>query len=114
MTSDILKDVVIIFALSTFVNFIFTKIRIPTLVGYLLTWIVALRVNEQSILTGKTPAESGLRNKYGITLVAIKRENILIDHPSSNSRLLKGDIAYILGKPEQIANATNLFSNKQH
>lgn len=76
--------------------------------------IVALKVREQSILTGKTLAESGLRNKYGITLVAIKRENILIDHPSSNSRLLKGDIAYILGKPEQIANATNLFSNKQH
>ena len=41
MTSDILKDVVIIFALSTFVNFLFTKIRIPTLVGYLLTGIVA-------------------------------------------------------------------------
>ena len=76
--------------------------------------IVALKVREQSILTGKTLAESGLRNKYGITLVAIKRENILIDHPSSSSRLLKGDIAYILGKPEQIANATNLFSNKQH
>jgi len=106
--------VVIIFALSTFANFIFTKIRIPTLVGYLLTWIIALKVNEQSILTGKSLVESGLRNKYGITLVAIKRENILIDHPLSSSRLLKGDIAYILGKPEQIANATNLFSNKQH
>ncbi len=41
MNSEILKDVVIIFALSSFVNFIFTKIRIPTLVGYLLTGILA-------------------------------------------------------------------------
>jgi monovalent cation:H+ antiporter-2, CPA2 family len=41
MNSEILKDVVIIFALSTFVNYIFTKIRIPTLVGYLITGIVS-------------------------------------------------------------------------
>ena len=73
--------------------------------------IVALRVNERSILTGKTLAESELRKKYGITLVALKREDKLIEHPSSGTRLLLGDIAYILGKPEQIANATNLFNH---
>lgn len=37
----VLKDIVIIFALSTFVNFLFTKIKVPTLIGYLLTGIVA-------------------------------------------------------------------------
>ncbi|HZK93743.1 MAG TPA: cation:proton antiporter [Prolixibacteraceae bacterium] len=74
--------------------------------------IVALRVNEQSILTGKTLAESQLRYKYGITLVALKRNDQLIEHPSSSTRLINGDIAYILGKPEQIANATNLFTSK--
>ena len=41
MELEILKDIVIIFALSTFVNFIFTKLRIPTIVGYLLTGIIA-------------------------------------------------------------------------
>ena len=74
--------------------------------------IVALKINVQSILTGKTLAESQLRNKYGITLVALKRNDHLIDHPSSSTRLITGDIAYVLGKPEQIANATNLFTNK--
>ena len=74
--------------------------------------IVALKINVQSILTGKTLAESQLRNKYGITLVALKRNDHLIDHPSSSTRLITGDIAYVLGKPEQIANATNLFNNK--
>jgi len=73
--------------------------------------IVALKVNERSILTGKTLAESELRKKYGVTLVALKRDNHLIDHPSSSTRLVTGDIAYILGKPEQIANATNLFNH---
>ncbi|MBN2611632.1 MAG: cation:proton antiporter [Bacteroidales bacterium] len=37
----VLKDIVIIFALSTLVNFLFTRIKIPTLIGYLLTGIVA-------------------------------------------------------------------------
>ncbi|HPR32587.1 MAG TPA: cation:proton antiporter [Prolixibacteraceae bacterium] len=41
MELDILRDIVIIFALSTFVNLIFTKLKVPTLIGYLLTGIVA-------------------------------------------------------------------------
>jgi len=41
MELAILKDVVIIFALSTLVNLIFTRMRIPTVVGYLITGIIA-------------------------------------------------------------------------
>ncbi|MBE0666626.1 MAG: cation:proton antiporter, partial [Bacteroidales bacterium] len=41
MEMGVLKDIVIIFALSTFVNFIFTKIRVPAIIGYLITGVVA-------------------------------------------------------------------------
>lgn len=41
MELTILKDIVIIFALSTFVNLVFSKFKIPTAVGYLLTGIIA-------------------------------------------------------------------------
>lgn len=41
MELGVLKDIVIIFALSTFVNFIFTRIRIPAIIGYLLTGVIA-------------------------------------------------------------------------
>lgn len=41
MELNLLKDIVIIFALSTFVNFLFTKIKIPTIIGYLLTGVIA-------------------------------------------------------------------------
>jgi len=41
MELAILKDIVIIFALSTLVNLVFTRIRVPTVVGYLLTGIIA-------------------------------------------------------------------------
>lgn len=37
----ILKDIVIIFAFATAVNYIFTKMKIPTIIGYLLTGIIA-------------------------------------------------------------------------
>jgi len=41
MELGILKDIVVIFALSTLVNLIFTRMKIPTVVGYLLTGIIA-------------------------------------------------------------------------
>jgi len=41
MELGVLKDIVIIFALSTFVNFIFTRIRVPAIIGYLLTGVIA-------------------------------------------------------------------------
>jgi CPA2 family monovalent cation:H+ antiporter-2 len=41
MELSFLKDIVVIFALSTLVNLIFTKFRIPTIAGYLLTGIIA-------------------------------------------------------------------------
>ena len=37
----VLKDIVIIFALSTFVNFIFTRIKVPAIIGYLITGVIA-------------------------------------------------------------------------
>ncbi|HEY3371561.1 MAG TPA: cation:proton antiporter [Prolixibacteraceae bacterium] len=41
MELSVLIDIVIIFAFSTAVNYLFTKINIPTIIGYLLTGIVA-------------------------------------------------------------------------
>ncbi|GAF05760.1 cation:proton antiporter domain-containing protein [Saccharicrinis fermentans] len=41
MEFPILSDIVVIFALSTVVNLVFTKLKIPTVVGYLLTGILA-------------------------------------------------------------------------
>lgn len=41
MEIGVLKDIVIIFALSTFVNFIFTRIKVPVIIGYLVTGVIA-------------------------------------------------------------------------
>jgi len=41
MELGVLKDIVIIFALSTVVNFIFTRIKVPAIIGYLVTGVIA-------------------------------------------------------------------------
>ena len=41
MELTLLKDIVILFALSTVVNLVFTRLKIPTVVGYLMTGIIA-------------------------------------------------------------------------
>lgn len=40
MELGILQDILVIFALSSFVNFLFTKIRVPTIIGYLVTGVI--------------------------------------------------------------------------
>lgn len=72
--------------------------------------IIALKVYKDSLLSGKSLHESQLRSKYGITLVALKRNEKLIDHPAPSTIFQGADIVYLMGKSEQIANAGELFA----
>jgi len=71
--------------------------------------ILALTVEADSYLSGKTFIETNLRNRYHITIVAIKRGNEFIEHPSPSMPLSPGDIAYVLGKPDALSTASPLF-----
>ncbi|MBN2485708.1 MAG: cation:proton antiporter [Bacteroidales bacterium] len=62
----VLKDIVIIFALSTLVNYLFTKIRIPTIIGYLLTGIIA---GPHLLGIIKMPHEIDLMAEIGVVLL---------------------------------------------
>lgn len=74
--------------------------------------IAALKVREDSLLVGKTLAETDFRNKVGATVVAIKRGDDIIENPGPNSAFRKGDIGYVLGKPDQIAEAGRIFAGE--
>lgn len=41
MEAPILQDIVVIFAIASVVNILFSRIKIPTIIGYLLTGIIA-------------------------------------------------------------------------
>jgi CPA2 family monovalent cation:H+ antiporter-2 len=74
------------------------------------TTIVNIPVAPLSDMDGKSPAETELRKKTGVTLLAIKRGNEIIEHPAPDIILMKGDIAYVLGDPAQVKLAAEMFS----
>ena len=69
----------------------------------------AYKIANNSPIVGKSRSEVKFREHYGITLVAIKRGNKIIEHPTSNEHFQEGDFIYILGKPEKISGASVLF-----
>ncbi|MDX9880526.1 MAG: cation:proton antiporter [Prolixibacteraceae bacterium] len=71
--------------------------------------ITALKVDTNSMADGKLLGEIDLRRKTGVTLLAIKRSNEIIEHPSPNTVFQRDDILYVLGNPEQTDMAFELF-----
>jgi monovalent cation:H+ antiporter-2, CPA2 family len=72
--------------------------------------IAAITIDENSLAAGKTLGELDLRKKTGVTLLAVKRKDIMIDHPTLRTKFQENDIVYILGNPEQVNLASELFS----
>lgn len=75
--------------------------------------IMALKVREGSFVIGKSISEIRFRKVFGVTLVAILREDQLIEHPDVHTVLQKFDIVYIMGRSEQIAGAFELFGQEE-
>lgn len=59
-------------------------------------------INSNSILINKTLAESEIREKYGVNIVAIKRNNIIINNPSAKEKLIVDDLLILFGTAQQI------------
>jgi monovalent cation:H+ antiporter-2, CPA2 family len=71
--------------------------------------ISAIEVEEKSKADGKSITELDLRKNTGVTLLALKREDEIIEHPDADMPLKNGDIAYLLGNPEQVNLAVEIF-----
>ncbi len=74
--------------------------------------IVAVKVGPEAFVIGKSIRQIKFRKNFGVTLLAILRNSDLIEHPDAATKLEESDIVYILGKPEQIAQAFELFGQK--
>ena len=74
--------------------------------------ITAVTVESGSQAEGRSLIDLELRKKAGVTLLAIRRGNQVIEHPSPQVSLLTDDIAYLLGDPEQINFASELLHSK--
>ncbi|MCA1744386.1 MAG: hypothetical protein LC643_01470 [Bacteroidales bacterium] len=63
-------------------------------------------------VVGKNLAELDFRKNAGVTVVAIKRSDLIIENPMADTRFKKGDIVYVLGKQDQIAHTVKMFMAK--
>jgi CPA2 family monovalent cation:H+ antiporter-2 len=77
------------------------------------TNISVLKVDSNSIADGKSTREIQLRKRTGVTLLAIKRGNEILEHPSSGTIIKGNDMVYLLGNPEQANLASELFSRDE-
>ncbi|MGE4289697.1 MAG: cation:proton antiporter [Salinivirgaceae bacterium] len=86
------------------------KVSKPTLIDELPSVsISALKVDGESEVAGKTIRELDLRKQTGVNVLAIKRNDQIMEHPLPTTLLLADDIVYVLGDPEQTNRAAELF-----
>jgi CPA2 family monovalent cation:H+ antiporter-2 len=66
--------------------------------------ISSLRVQSRSNeVVGKKVAESLIRSRFGVNVLAIKRNEQHITHIEPDTEIRQGDILFLAGKPENIA-----------
>jgi len=75
--------------------------------------INTFRVHEKSPVVGKSLSEIGLRRKYGVTLLAIRRGTETLANPDGDTIPHAGDILVILGSPTKLAGITGLFRSPE-
>ena len=71
--------------------------------------ISTFRIHRGSPLSGKTLAQSELRKRYGVSVVAIKRDSKILPNPGANTLIRTDDVLFVIGTPEKIIKATDKF-----
>jgi CPA2 family monovalent cation:H+ antiporter-2 len=72
--------------------------------------ITALRLAKGAPLAGKTLAQMELRKKYGLTVLALRRDGELVFNPDPDLELAAGDLLIVLGSPQRLAGTGFLFT----
>jgi CPA2 family monovalent cation:H+ antiporter-2 len=74
--------------------------------------ISAIKIEHGSFAEGKSIAGTDLRKKTGVTILAIRRGSEIMEHPDPCTIFIAGDISYVLGDPEQVNFASEMFVRK--
>lgn len=75
--------------------------------------ISSFRLYDNSPLVGKSLSESHLRNKYGMTVLLIKRESEILSNPTPETQLCANDVVVVVGDNFPLSEAKNLFKPVQ-
>jgi len=74
--------------------------------------IKSFRMAEGSSFIGKTLAETEMRKRSGVTLLAIRRKDQTLSNPDAETVFYPNDILFVVGTPDKIAEVINLFSSQ--
>ena len=83
------------------------NIRIPTFE------ISSLRVGVNSPSIGKSLAQIELRKKYGVTVMAIRRNAEILSNPHGDAVLCANDELFVVGTPDRIIDIADLIQNSE-
>jgi len=72
--------------------------------------ISAIRVHPGSPVVGKTLGQIGLRKKYGVTLLAIRRPTDIVSDIGAKTQFHADDILLILASPDKVPAVNSLFA----
>ncbi|MDD4700904.1 MAG: cation:proton antiporter [Desulfovibrio sp.] len=72
--------------------------------------VQAVRLGTDSPLCGQSLAQTELRRRHAVTVIAILREGITHASPGPDAVFENGDIVYLFGKTDKIIAVTPLFS----
>jgi len=75
--------------------------------------ITTFRLGEQAPLAGKSLAQVELRKKYGVTVLAIRRDSQMLPNPEPGMQLLASDLLIVMGTPDNLRNSNWLFNNPE-
>lgn len=64
-----------------------------------------LRIPDGAAIAGRTLAETELRQRYGVTVLAVCRGTYTIPNPDGDVQLLPGDELILIGPPERLDDA---------
>jgi len=73
--------------------------------------IATMQVEPGSQLAGQRLVDTDLRRVFGVTVVAIRRNEALIPNPRGEERVEEGDLLVVLGLGEEIVAARELAAN---
>ncbi|MFH2098296.1 MAG: cation:proton antiporter, partial [Pseudomonadota bacterium] len=74
--------------------------------------ISTLRVCPGSRLEGRSLAETALRKKHGVTVLAVRRDGATLANPDPDQRFIAGDALVVLGTPADIRSVSPLVAAK--
>jgi len=71
--------------------------------------ISTFRISGNSPMAGKTLALIELRKKYGVSVLAIRRDERILANPAADAMIEPGDILYVLGSSKSISEAITVI-----